>query len=1301
MKRNFKKVLSFIVIFAIIASIGAAMPLTAHAQTQIFNYEGYRVDYNIQSSWGTNQSVTVTLTNTGTEPIRNWALQYDPHGTITGLWDGEVFGDNIVKSRMYNSDLAVGASVTFGYILTNATGTPSNFNLANYRVEKEDGFSVNFNTTPAWGTYFNGSITIRNTTNAPIMAWELSFDSNFEIASVNNFVILENEGTYYRITGAHNGNIPANSSITLGFTGNPSSGATISDVLFTEVIVSATPIIPDDPGDDLILHYVSLNADYEPSSGIVNLFWISAVEEGIFELFYSLDNEEYLPLATVENESNHEYITDGEDFIIKYFKAVQIIDDEIVAASNICYVIWSPDGICWTEYMRDWTIEADDNILSEINDDNSFYTLSVSFEAAGVPDVHLNVTESGYSYVMQNHMILGVIPELIYPSQLNVENVTLNFEIADEHLENVLGIFTDHPEFEGIKRLNVFKWFDEINMSLPIETKFDIENNILYTEVDRLGTFCIMDMEMWFEFLGVEAEEAAEESFEPIAPMFASIEAASSPSPNAMIPPFPAEFFEDRFVYIDVMSGRYRMFVSQNRPTASVTQFADEIRIVNPFNIYSWDPAISDVWTVSPRTGIGSSVFTIRSGIVFNSPILYSNFDIMAVQGGIYFERNSIDNFYEHVRNRFRNIDICGVDNFQCRRVDCRLCPDPDCGTNNFVCNKAECKLCNPDPIREHTITLTDGTGETIRSTFTSDYDLTVTPHHVPVEKDNRPVDIVFMLQAEGVCEDTFNYQRSAIINTSERIFDNYAHARIYIVSVRQTSSTLLNSGGFTNISSITNTLNNIQYVVSNSQSNWDNTFNTLLNNINFRDKTPIIAFNFINGNAVVSNFTDNMAKCRSKGIIYNEIVPANWTLPNGGVPSSVRGNAIGDTSGLVLWSVTARLESLVNTIYSRIPVTLRLYKTEYGFLLATNWGTIELDGALSSYNSIDTDGDGLTDWEEVDFRNGLITRSGCSRYITKLPSIQDCINYVINQRNYSPYFKETEFLFKFMNRFPSEFQNVLNNEVLPILSDPTKRDTDGDGIWDGDDVFPFKANVIRNVSWRTANDANILDVFANKHYVENTAYDIVINLSDRNKNFIFGQRNDQGVGNMRFGGARVSRTGCGVISIYNVLNERGRHRDLSSIIYEFDLNPHSKTMSLASLALLPVLPKISLILNSNLWNGNLGASPFGISDYFDHHRTKYEMTWCVSEFASWAKEDRVFIILYWNDMSSLTAGAHYVMIQSDTNGNYTTYNQFGNQTGTRTNQCLWEDILTRKDSPSEVIHRGFIAGFYIPVERG
>lgn len=68
----------------------------------------------------------------------------------------------------------------------------------------------------------------------------------------------------------------------------------------------------------------------------------------------------------------------------------------------------------------------------------------------------------------------------------------IKYTIKDAFLDNTDGTFSSLPEFQGIRRLNVFKLDTETNMLLPIETQFDDDNNVLYAEVDEFGTYCIM-----------------------------------------------------------------------------------------------------------------------------------------------------------------------------------------------------------------------------------------------------------------------------------------------------------------------------------------------------------------------------------------------------------------------------------------------------------------------------------------------------------------------------------------------------------------------------------------------------------------------------------------------------------------------------------------------------------------------------------------------------------------------------------------------------------------------------------------
>ena len=202
----------------------------------------YLVDYTVTSDWGTGRNVTVTITNIGDSAIRNWSLRCDDFcGTVvdSSIWNAKLQGDNILKCQMYNSDIAVGSSVTLGYTLTDATGDIPEFTLCSFRNIMNGGYSVDFNVLSDWGDEFIGQITVTKTTDNPIMAWELSFTAeNFSIPNPAQFDIVTQSGNNYTITGTYNGNIPipANSSITLQFNGKKTGTPTISNISMTEMI---------------------------------------------------------------------------------------------------------------------------------------------------------------------------------------------------------------------------------------------------------------------------------------------------------------------------------------------------------------------------------------------------------------------------------------------------------------------------------------------------------------------------------------------------------------------------------------------------------------------------------------------------------------------------------------------------------------------------------------------------------------------------------------------------------------------------------------------------------------------------------------------------------------------------------------------------------------------------------------------------------------------------------------------------------------------------------------------------------
>ncbi|MDR1689620.1 MAG: cellulose binding domain-containing protein [Clostridiales bacterium] len=248
-------------LLSIIMTQGFVHTLAAPFDTETkrtYTYDGFTVGYEIANSWGNNQNINVTITNTGMEAIENWMLSYEFHGDVIGVWNGILQQDEseieYIMNAEHNAVIHPGNSVNFGYSLSNATGFPESFSMIQERVLKENGYTVELGEINSWGSGFTGQIIIKNQTNFPIVGWELIFDSNFVIANLNDSwsasLTNANNGQY-KLKGTYMNIIRANSSISLYFNGSVNGVPEIFDYCLTEMIKgeSNSDIDTDDTSD--------------------------------------------------------------------------------------------------------------------------------------------------------------------------------------------------------------------------------------------------------------------------------------------------------------------------------------------------------------------------------------------------------------------------------------------------------------------------------------------------------------------------------------------------------------------------------------------------------------------------------------------------------------------------------------------------------------------------------------------------------------------------------------------------------------------------------------------------------------------------------------------------------------------------------------------------------------------------------------------------------------------------------------------------------------------------------------------
>lgn len=246
---------------------------------------------------------------------------------------------------------------------------------------------------------------------------------------------------------------------------------------------------------------------------------VGAKETKKFTLIYSFLPEEinkcaglYLcPQCKIDDDDSTKYyvLGIGKPIVKKEFKNSemfpQIVLDKNASSSKPVKDGEKSETVTKTEAALKYPmikISADSPVFGMINNGGNPYKLSAEIAAEGNAEKNLAAYESGYSAFMENDSIQGAIVELSYTEGLEVEKIKLIFEIKESARENTLGKYAEESEeFKGIKRFNVFMYDEETNMQLPIETKFDLENNIVYAETDRCGTYALVDMEIWVDMI--------------------------------------------------------------------------------------------------------------------------------------------------------------------------------------------------------------------------------------------------------------------------------------------------------------------------------------------------------------------------------------------------------------------------------------------------------------------------------------------------------------------------------------------------------------------------------------------------------------------------------------------------------------------------------------------------------------------------------------------------------------------------------------------------------------------------------
>ncbi len=555
------------------------------AQSFVVECDGFQVYYVVNNGWDDLQDVNVRVRNTGDATIENWALHYDPHGRIEGVWGAcalEAEDGVVVRNDGHNANIAPGGEVTFGYILHSAVGAPDTFTACQKRVPKEEGFAVALRVTNGWESGFQGEMELTNETAETIEGWELTVQPTFAIDNLwpATAVKVADDGYgTYRIAGGPNLAIPPHGSVTLGFVGGASSGKELEGASLTEMVIGSgkqesdggseeeeqeeeeekeeneededekrrsltwedmpdgdgdgipdaaeagmgtDPANPDSDGDGLSDGYEVLYSCTDPLA--------PSSQGGVSDYEWDLDgdglsNGEELDGGTdpTEVDSDDDGLSDKEEAARGTNALERDTDgdglpdgDETILGTDPLHThtFDQPDA----ERVTDQAVGAGDAVFADVNGGEGPYEVSVDVTASGLAQNCLTAIHSTHSEAMENEAMLGGAVELDYGGGCVVESATVRFKLdeasvvgAEEQSEDSGTKTEDSLEWEGIRRYNIFMYFDDINMMLPIKTECDVEGGTIAATVDRLGSFCVMDVKQWTEDLGLSSDDGLDE----------------------------------------------------------------------------------------------------------------------------------------------------------------------------------------------------------------------------------------------------------------------------------------------------------------------------------------------------------------------------------------------------------------------------------------------------------------------------------------------------------------------------------------------------------------------------------------------------------------------------------------------------------------------------------------------------------------------------------------------------------------------------------------------------------------------
>ena len=433
--KKINRMVAMLVVAIMCMTIFADIPVIAETWVSIFDYSNYIVEYAVVNEWDGYQNIEIKLTNTGIEPIYNWALKYNAGGEISNLWNGIIFDNDetnyIIKNSGYNYEIMPGESISFGYTLNGDDLTvPDSIENCAERVEITDGCYIQLVTEDEWDGGFTGYIEILNKSEETFEAWMLSFDMNFTVTDLWNAAIIENKEYSYKVSSQ----------------------------------IMSNPI---QPGDSVRIG-IAASYDIDITPEITNKIF-TAVK--IDDNFTAEDND--------KGSSDNNIHDDSDEFVGKiYFKDISSTDDFIYDSDGNCYfknqvLLTAYDNVSFEKVK-----ELADSLNAEIV---GYIELTNDYQIEFKNDIPIDELLNTVEMLSTNPFFELVTPNIIFKIDFDDSENAIEYLPADMGIDPLTDINKYNWNLHAINVIDPWQYY--LNPNIPTSAvKVGVIDDYIYND---------------------------------------------------------------------------------------------------------------------------------------------------------------------------------------------------------------------------------------------------------------------------------------------------------------------------------------------------------------------------------------------------------------------------------------------------------------------------------------------------------------------------------------------------------------------------------------------------------------------------------------------------------------------------------------------------------------------------------------------------------------------------------------------------------------------------------------------------